>query len=123
MSSPGLLCDECSNRYATCGMYCNECASERDARAQGYQDARAAAEAKGRVDAAAFLRAIDHPAHYTSHPSGIECIEVTAHMGFCLGNAIKYIWRADEKDDAIQDLRKAMWYIQKEIDLREGGLK
>lgn len=62
---------------------------------------------------------VDHPAHYTSHPSGIECIEITEHMGFTLGNALKYIWRADLKGDAIEDLRKAAWYVQREIDKRQ----
>jgi hypothetical protein len=59
--------------------------------------------------------AVNHPKHYTNHPSGIECIQITEHMGFCLGNAVKYIWRADEKHDAIEDLRKAKWYIEREI--------
>lgn len=63
--------------------------------------------------------AVDHPAHYTSHPSGIECIQVTEHMGFNLGNAIKYIWRADLKNNSIEDLRKAVWYVQREIEKRE----
>jgi len=62
---------------------------------------------------------VNHPKHYTSHPSGIECIQVTEHMGFNLGNAMKYIWRADEKGYAITDLRKAIWYVQREIDKRE----
>lgn len=62
---------------------------------------------------------IEHPSHYTSHPSGIECIQITEHMNFCLGNAIKYIWRADLKCDAIEDLRKARWYIDREIQRRE----
>jgi hypothetical protein len=59
--------------------------------------------------------AVNRPAHYTSHPSGIECIQITERMGFCLGNAIKYIWRADLKSDAIEDLRKARWYLEREI--------
>lgn len=62
---------------------------------------------------------VNHPAHYTSHPSGIECIQITEHMGFCLGNAMKYIWRADLKNDAVEDLEKAIWYIQREIEKRE----
>ncbi len=65
---------------------------------------------------------VDHPTHYTSHPSGIECIEITRHMGFNLGNAIKYVWRADLKGEAIQDLKKAMFYIQDEIK-RRGRMK
>jgi hypothetical protein len=62
---------------------------------------------------------VNNPKHYTSHPSGVECIQVTEHMGFNLGNAMKYIWRADEKGDAIQDLRKAAFYIADEIARRE----
>lgn len=58
---------------------------------------------------------INHPPHYQAHPSGIECITIVEHMGFCLGNAIKYIWRAGEKGDAIEDLKKARWYIDREI--------
>lgn len=58
---------------------------------------------------------VTHPAHYCAHPSGIECIQVTEHMGFCLGNAVKYIWRSSDKGNAIQDLRKAIWYIEREI--------
>lgn len=58
---------------------------------------------------------VNHPSHYTSHPSGIECIQVTRHMTFNIGNAIKYLWRADHKDATIQDLEKAVWYIKDEI--------
>jgi hypothetical protein len=61
---------------------------------------------------------VNHPQHYTSHPSGVECIQVVEHMGFNLGNAIKYIWRADEKGDAVEDLRKAAWYVNREIERR-----
>ena len=61
---------------------------------------------------------VNKPPHYTEHPSGIECIQVTEHMGFNLGNAIKYIWRCDLKKDAIEDLKKAKWYIDREIDRR-----
>jgi len=61
---------------------------------------------------------IHKPKHYTEHPSGIECIQVTEHMGFNLGNAIKYIWRCDLKKDAIEDLKKAKWYIDREINKR-----
>lgn len=62
---------------------------------------------------------VNHPKHYTSHPSGIECIQVTEYMGFNLGNAVKYVWRADLKSDAIEDLKKAKWYIEREIQKRE----
>lgn len=63
---------------------------------------------------------VNHPPHYTAHPSGVECIQVTEHMNFCLGNAVKYIWRADLKNDAIEDLKKAVWYVNREIERREG---
>jgi len=61
---------------------------------------------------------VNHPSHYTSHPSGIECIQVTEHMGFNLGNALKYIWRCDLKKDATEDLKKAIWYIERELQKR-----
>lgn len=59
---------------------------------------------------------IDHPQHYTQHPSGVECIQITEHMSFNLGNAVKYIWRAGLKgDNALYDLMKAEWYIKREL--------
>jgi len=66
---------------------------------------------------------VNHPLHYTSHPSGIECIQITRHYCFSIGNAIKYLWRAGLKSDAsmpdkqkeIEDLRKAIWYIEDRI--------
>lgn len=61
---------------------------------------------------------VNHPKHYTNHPSGIECIQITEHMGFNLGNAIKYIWRADLKGASLEDLAKAVWYIEREIKKR-----
>lgn len=61
---------------------------------------------------------VNHPPHYCSHPSGVECITITEHMGFNLGNALKYIWRADEKGAAIDDLKKAEFYIKREIEKR-----
>ena len=62
---------------------------------------------------------VNHPSHYTNHPSGVECIQITEHMSFTLGNAIKYIWRADLKNDAIEDLKKARFYLDREIAKRE----
>lgn len=65
---------------------------------------------------------VNHPSHYTSHPSGVECIQITEHMNFCLGNAIKYIWRAGLKDTSdIEDLEKAVWYINREIQRRKNA--
>lgn len=61
---------------------------------------------------------VNHPPHYTSHPSGVECITVVEHMVFNLGTAIAYIWRADLKGNAIEDLEKAVWYVQRELERR-----
>ena len=64
---------------------------------------------------------VSRPMHYASHPSGVECIQVTEHMNFCIGNAIKYLWRAGLKGDAIQDLEKARFYIDREIQRRKAS--
>lgn len=56
---------------------------------------------------------VNHPSHYNQHPSGIECIQITEHMSFNLGNAMKYLWRAEMKNK-VQDLDKAIWYIKRE---------
>lgn len=64
---------------------------------------------------------VNHPKHYTSHPSGVECIVITEHMSFNIGNAIKYLWRANEKGAPILDLEKAVWYINREINKRKQG--
>jgi len=66
---------------------------------------------------------INHPPHYTSNPSGIECIDVVEHMNFNLGCAVKYIWRAGLKEgsDQLTDLQKAMWYINREIQRVQRG--
>lgn len=60
---------------------------------------------------------VNHPRHYNLHPSGVECIEVVEHMNFCLGNAVKYLWRADHKNGT-EDLEKAIWYLQREVSRR-----
>lgn len=66
---------------------------------------------------------VNHPKHYTSHPSGIQCIQITKWHDFCIGNVIKYCWRAGLKDQQgkgqlqkqIEDLKKARWYLDEEI--------
>lgn len=58
---------------------------------------------------------VNHPAHYRSSPSGIEVIQLTEHMGFCLGNVVKYVMRCDEKGSPIEDLEKARWYLDREL--------
>ena len=72
---------------------------------------------------------VNHPAHYTSHPSGVECITIARHYCFSIGSAIKYLWRAGLKEDAdktprekeIEDLEKAVWFIQDRIEELRGG--
>lgn len=63
--------------------------------------------------------AVNHPPHYNQHPSGVECIQIAEHYGFCIGNAIKYLWRAGLKGDAVEDLEKARWYLDREITRRK----
>lgn len=66
------------------------------------------------------MESVDHPAHYNQHPSGVECIDIVEHFNFNLGNAIKYIWRAGLKSENIlEDLKKALWYLQREIERLE----
>ena len=62
--------------------------------------------------------AVDHPQHYGDVP-GIECIDVVEHFSFNRGNAIKYLWRAGSKGNVLEDLKKARWYVQREIDNME----
>lgn len=65
---------------------------------------------------------VNHPQHYTTDPSGVECIQITRHRNFNIGNAFKYLWRAGLKDEKrhIEDLKKAMFYIQDEINRLQG---
>ncbi|WNM67535.1 hypothetical protein SEA_SHADOW1_57 [Mycobacterium phage Shadow1] len=71
---------------------------------------------------------VNHPSHYTQGPPckgcgrPIECLDITEGMGFCLGNTVKYVWRCDLKHDAIEDLRKARVYLDREIARREAQL-
>lgn len=71
---------------------------------------------------------VNHPSHYTSDPSGVECIDVIEHRTLNIGNAIKYLWRVGLKGDPIEDLEKSSWYIAREIkrikklrDRKKGG--
>lgn len=65
--------------------------------------------------------AVKNPKHYTEHASGVECIQITEHMNFCRGNAMKYIWRAGCKQSEIEDLEKARWYLDREITRLKNG--
>lgn len=68
---------------------------------------------------------VNHPKHYNSHPSGVECIDIVRHYCFDIGNAIKYLWRCGlkkeegmtDREKEIEDLEKAVWYIQDRIDM------
>lgn len=62
---------------------------------------------------------INHPPHYNEHPSGVECIQITEHMTFNLGNVVKYVWRKGKKDEVLKELRKAQWYLNREIERLE----
>lgn len=68
---------------------------------------------------------INHPPHYCESKAkcreghSIECIDITRHLNFNIGNAIKYLWRCDHKGAALDDLKKAAWYIDDEIKWRE----
>jgi hypothetical protein len=65
---------------------------------------------------------VNHPPHYNAHPSGVECITVVEHYGFNVGNAIKYLWRTGQKSpDPLEDLRKAAWYVNREIERLSAG--
>ena len=65
---------------------------------------------------------VNNPKHYLSHPSGIETIEITEHMNFCLGNVIKYVLRAEHKGSKLEDLKKAAWYLNREISNEEKNI-
>jgi hypothetical protein len=66
---------------------------------------------------------VNHPLHYISHPSGVECITIAEHFSFNLGNAVKYIWRAvaPNRERRIEDLEKARWYLDREIGRLNAG--
>jgi len=61
---------------------------------------------------------VEHPKHYNSHPSGVECLAIIEHFSFNLGSAIKYVWRNGLKpgEDALTDLKKAKFFIDREIE-------
>ena len=66
---------------------------------------------------------VNHPAHYTY--GTIETIDYIddKEFNFNLGNVIKYVTRAGHKNDALEDLRKASWYLNREIQVRERKLQ
>lgn len=69
------------------------------------------------------MEAVDHPAYYGGADNPYEAIKVIEAwgLGFCLGNAVKYLARAGKKGDALEDLKKARWYLNREIESMERG--
>lgn len=62
-----------------------------------------------------------NPHYYKTHPSGVECIDITRHMDFCLGNAFKYLFRCGSKGSPLEDLKKARWYLEDALKQRRRG--
>lgn len=79
--------------------------------AKQIREEREEAEAKATDDQ------VNHPSHYNSHPSGVECIDIVRHMTFNVGNVFKYLWRNGLKDGepSLKDMRKAEFYLRDEI--------
>lgn len=103
-----IMCYRCGaiHKIAACGVapiQCTQCCNRNSKQWQALPEAN--------------LETVNHPHHYTANDSGVECITVAEHFNFCLGNALKYIWRADLKG-GIEDLEKARWYIDREITRR-----
>jgi hypothetical protein len=65
------------------------------------------------------MSTVNHPDHYNQHPAGIECIDIIEEFPFNIGTAMKYLWRCGLKDGAIEDLEKAAWYVEREIQRRK----
>lgn len=62
---------------------------------------------------------VNHPTHYTGRNIGYECIDITQHQDFCVGNAIKYLWRYKDKGNPAEDLKKARWYAHRAMERQE----
>ncbi|MDE2101333.1 MAG: DUF3310 domain-containing protein [Patescibacteria group bacterium] len=69
------------------------------------------------VEAPVDVDNVNHPNHYTNHPSGVECIDIVEHFDFNIGNLIKYAWRAGLKSETsrLEDLRKCAWYAARAV--------
>lgn len=105
MSNRFWICRNCGNENAGFKGSCAECKKLGETQSSA-------------IDLINIPDLINHPPHYGKHPSRVECIEITEHMNFCLGNAMKYLWRASLKNGK-EDLKKAIWYINREIDRME----
>jgi hypothetical protein len=133
-----LPCDYCGHRLGDHAWkdgvtyICTQCDFPHHSFAWGTPDAFTLAVENARPEVHAMLEEINqgmqraddpvnHPSHYTAYP-GVEVIQLTRHMSFNRGNAVKYTARAGLKDKGteIQDLEKAVWYLQDEIKLLKG---
>ncbi|MGO3887006.1 MAG: DUF3310 domain-containing protein [Mycetocola sp.] len=111
----GWVCPECGERWYV--------VTETGGRRRSHYESRWERSSSPAGKATTQPDPVAHPTHYTSDPSGIECIQITRHRNFNIGNAIKYLWRAGRKNVAdltsrqkeLEDLRKATWYINDEI--------
>ena len=71
---------------------------------------------RGVIDVNNLSDTVNHPKHYTSDDCGVEAIEVTSLLPACISNDVKYVWRCGKKDEDLQELKKALWYINYSID-------
>ena len=106
-------------------MVCDECLHIATACEEDLDRAIALIKAAETKEAETNENAVDHPAHYNA--GKIEVIDYIEDqkLGFCLGNAVKYISRSGKKDPAkeVEDLKKAVWYIERRIKQIEGAEK
>ena len=115
-------CRECGADSGTIGVVagepCPACMSREGValypRAPAHGDGGIAPEQVNVLSGGA-LDLVNHPPHYKKHSSGVECVTIAEGFNFNRGNAIKYIWRAGEKGNELEDLKKSAWYLQREI--------
>lgn len=69
------------------------------------------------------MEAVNHPSHYNAGKIEVITAIDDWKLNFCLGNVVKYIARADHKNNPVEDLKKARWYLDHEIQQRESQAK
>lgn len=123
MNQPPKTCTACGRQiteenpaWVGCGpeeiIYCKSCCTVKDYTNKELLDIIKEPTPKAPIQ----HDSVNHPAHYTSHPSGVECITISEHFMGNLAQALQYIWRAGLKtDNPIEDLKKAAWYVNREI--------
>ena len=115
-------CQDCAHGHEGMQGYCKDSLANKCSPGWKLWEARGKEYPAAEVRTPLDFNNVDHPKHYTDVVPGIECIQVTEHFDFLLGNAIKYIWRSGRKGEntALQDLKKAEWYIKRAIAREEG---